>query len=334
MSKVVCRISKISTIQKIGEAGAHNFRLDGEAQREHLKAGVENPLLFGTTDLVSDVQKRLDEAHKCAHGEFRKNAVLAVEMVLSASPEYFKDQACLDIWVKKNMEWLKKEYGKNLVNAVLHLDEQTPHIQAFIVPLDKKNKLNCRSIFGGVKNMVALQTKSFEAVKSLGIERGEPKDITGVTHKTTAQWRKEMQEMDVEKTSFQKSIEEVPCITSNITGLVTAKKADEYYKKAMLDAVKKTYAPKMIKASKDALKLKAENKKLKKLNEEIQKEIKETRKRNFDLQQEFDEIKEKAFKDGYNESQKEYKENQEKLDSEKQKKLFKYKVKKDSDLKL
>ena len=54
--------------------------------------------------------------------------------------------------------------------------------------------------------MVALQTKSFEAVKSLGIERGEPKDITGVTHKTTAQWRKEMQEMDVEKTSFQKSI--------------------------------------------------------------------------------------------------------------------------------
>ena len=334
MSKVVCRISKISTIQKVGEAGAHNFRLDGEAEREHLKKGVENPLLFGTTDLVSDVQKRLDEAHKCAHGEFRKNAVLAVEMVLSASPEYFKDQACLDIWVKKNMEWLKKEYGKNLVNAVLHLDEQTPHIQAFIVPLDKKNKLNCRSIFGGVKNMIALQTKSFEAVKSLGIERGEPKDVTGVTHKTTAEWRKEMQEMDVEKTSFQKSIEEVPCITSNITGLVTAKKADDYYKKAMLDAVKKTYAPKMIKATKDALKLKAENKKLKKENENIQNEIKETRKRNFELLQEFENIKEKSFNDGYNKKQKEYTDEQEKINNDKKNKNYKYNDNKNSTLKL
>lgn len=334
MVKVVCRIQKINTIQQVGEAGSHNFRLDGEAEREHLKKGIKNPLLFGTTDLVSDVKKRLDEAEKCANGEFRKNAVLAVEMVLSASPEYFKNQAALDIWVEKNMTWLQAEYGQNLVNAVLHLDEQTPHIQAIIVPIDEKNKLNCRGIFGGYKNMTSLQDKSFEAVKELGIERGEPKEITGVTHKTTKQWRKEQRDMDIEKTSFQKSIEEVSCITSGITGLISAKKADAYYKKEMLKAVKETYAPKLIKATKDAFKLKKENEKLKKQNEEIQIEIKETRKRNFDLQQEFESIKEESFNAGYNQKQKEYKEQQEKINDDKKNKAYKDSFNKNTTLKM
>jgi hypothetical protein len=323
MAKVVCRIQKLHSMQKIGKAGSHNFRKKSEANREHLKPQFKNEILIGTEDLVSDVKKRLDQAQKNANGEFRSNAVLAVEMILSASNEYFKDRKAVDKWVSKNLTWLKSQYGDNCVNAVLHLDEQTPHIHVFIVPLDKKNKLNCREFFGGREKMKLLQDQSFLAVKDLGIQRGEPKEFTGATHKKTREWRKEQLQMDAEKTSFQESIDKVPRITTNITGLVKAETADTYYKKTITEEVKKTYAPKLLYAVKKSSKLKSENEKLKKENLEVKDEIKETRKRNFDLQQEISEVTKEAFDEGYLKSQKEYKAQQDKIHSENQKKLYK-----------
>lgn len=42
----------------------------------------------------------------------------------------------LDEWCKDNVEWLCKTYGvDNVVSAVLHMDEETPHIHATIVPI-------------------------------------------------------------------------------------------------------------------------------------------------------------------------------------------------------
>jgi FtsZ-binding cell division protein ZapB len=42
----------------------------------------------------------------------------------------------LDDWCKDNVDWLKKTFGAdNLVSAVLHLDEKTPHIHATVVPI-------------------------------------------------------------------------------------------------------------------------------------------------------------------------------------------------------
>lgn len=321
MSKVVCRIQKLHSMQQIGKAGSHNFRKKSEANREHLKPKYKNKTLIGSDDLVSDVKNRLDEAQKNANGDFRSNAVLAVEMILSASPEYFTDRAALDKWVEKNVTWLKSQYGDNCVNAVLHLDEQTPHIHVFIVPLDSKKKLNCREFFGGREKMKLLQDQSYLAVKELGIERGIPKEITGATHKKTKEWRKEQIQMDVEKTSFQESIEKMTCITSNITGLVKAEKADKYYKQLALETVKNTYVPRLKKSIKIAAKLITENKELKKENDEVNIEIKETRKRNFALQQEMSEVTQEAFEQGYKKSQQDFKAQQDRTYNENQKKL-------------
>ena len=52
------------------------------------------------------------------------------------------------------MEYLQSEYGENAINAVLHLDEQTPHIHAFITPIENKNgiyKLNNKSYMKNTK---------------------------------------------------------------------------------------------------------------------------------------------------------------------------------------
>ena len=42
----------------------------------------------------------------------------------------------LDAWCKDSCGWLQKTFGKeNVVSAVLHLDEKTPHIHATVVPI-------------------------------------------------------------------------------------------------------------------------------------------------------------------------------------------------------
>ena len=42
----------------------------------------------------------------------------------------------LDEWCQGNLDWLRKTYGAdNVVSAVLHMDEETPHIHGTIVPI-------------------------------------------------------------------------------------------------------------------------------------------------------------------------------------------------------
>ncbi len=112
----------------------------------------------------------------------RKNAVLAVEMLLTASPEYFRPEEPeraghyepekLVEWQQTVRSWLNEEYGDRIVRAELHLDESTPHIHAYLVPLDERGKLNCRGIFGGREKMSRFQDSYATAMSPLGLERG------------------------------------------------------------------------------------------------------------------------------------------------------------------
>ncbi len=83
------------------------------------------------------IQHRLDTA-----GLTRKigtNQVRALRMMLSGSPEdmqRIRAEGKLDQWCADNLAWLRKTYGEaNVVSAVLHMDETTPHIHATVVPI-------------------------------------------------------------------------------------------------------------------------------------------------------------------------------------------------------
>ena len=68
-----------------------------------------------------------------------KNQVQAIRIVLTgthADMEQIEKEGRLDEWCKDNIDWLRNTYGAdNVVSAVLHMDEETPHIHATIVPI-------------------------------------------------------------------------------------------------------------------------------------------------------------------------------------------------------
>ncbi|KAA6340336.1 Plasmid recombination enzyme [termite gut metagenome] len=68
-----------------------------------------------------------------------KNQVRAIGVMLSGTSEDMKrieDAGHLNDWCADSIDWLQKTFGaENLVSAVLHRDETTPHIHATIVPI-------------------------------------------------------------------------------------------------------------------------------------------------------------------------------------------------------
>jgi hypothetical protein len=69
----------------------------------------------------------------------RNNQVRTLQIMLSGTPEDMQRiqlKGKLDEWCRDNVEWLQETFGKdNVVSAVLHMDEKTPHIHATVVPI-------------------------------------------------------------------------------------------------------------------------------------------------------------------------------------------------------
>ncbi|ANI89314.1 hypothetical protein A9P82_08495 [Arachidicoccus ginsenosidimutans] len=178
MSYAVLRTCKIKTAANAGGLNAHLTRTMDvpNADPELLKY---NSRPIGSEDLNADIQKRIKEAGI----QPRKNAVLAVENLLTSGAEFFnyhkaedgKLQGEVNKWrafEKASMQWLEQLYGKeNIVNFTVHKDEGAPHIHAVIVPV-VEGKLNCRALLGGREKMRGLQTSFAGAVEGIGLERG------------------------------------------------------------------------------------------------------------------------------------------------------------------
>ena len=91
----------------------------------------------GVRNRTAAIQHRLDTAG--LRRKIGKNQVQAIRIVLTgthADMEQIEQTGRLDEWCQDNIDWLRKTYGAdNIVSAVLHMDEETPHIHATIVPI-------------------------------------------------------------------------------------------------------------------------------------------------------------------------------------------------------
>jgi hypothetical protein len=185
MTFAICRIQKIKSWGVLARSEVHTSRLidisNANPEIQNIKVvGNSNNLDLAT--LVRD---------KIGFQKIRSDAVLAVEMLLSASAEYFRphaphqggvyEQQRLDDFVNAVLEWLDKSWCDRIVQAELHLDEITPHIHAYLVPLDEYGKLNCKALFGTREKMHQLQDSFAAAVAHLGLMRGIKGSVA--THK-------------------------------------------------------------------------------------------------------------------------------------------------------
>lgn len=173
---------KAKAMGAIAAASAHQMRQrptpnakpDGPAPIVLHLAGGETPYQAACA-LLEGAERR------------NRDTVLCRELVLSASPSHFRpgrehiggafDPERVKAWARVSLAWARRLWPDQLASAVLHLDEQTPHLHLLVVPRIAKPeggwKLNSKVLFDRDK-LRTLQTSYGEAMAPLGIRRGEP----------------------------------------------------------------------------------------------------------------------------------------------------------------
>lgn len=190
----ICRTNKIKST-KVSSADAHNLRLIDVPHRD---PDSDFKRIFGTErSLDSKIKSYKDDGYK-----IRKDGVHVVEIVMSASPTYFRDdpkdfgvydEQKMQAWKSKTVNFLKEKYGDKLASIDLHLDESTPHVHAMIIPhfLKEKSKRRTKDqiannekadtyfakVFDAKSltsklDLIDLQSEYAEAMKPLGLARG------------------------------------------------------------------------------------------------------------------------------------------------------------------
>lgn len=177
----ILRTQKLKTIQDVAGSGSHVFRLRDTPNADPARKDENQILVGGESNLLHQVvNSRIAEGMN-EKAKVRKDSVRAIEFVLTASPEWFekatKEQ--FEKWQEANTNWLKEKYGEaNLVSAVLHVDEQTPHIHAHIVPITADGRLSAKELIGGTRDKHRkLQNDYAKAMEGFGLERGSEKSI-------------------------------------------------------------------------------------------------------------------------------------------------------------
>lgn len=172
MSFCILRAEKLKTFGNIAGSSDHNFRLretdNADKTRTHLNTtrGAQN-----TEEVIAAVKSRLATVPT-----IRKNAVLASEYYIGASPEYFigATKKEVELYLDNAEKWLKKKHGaENVVYVSRHYDETSPHISAIVVPIDPAGKLNASHFYDGHVKLSKMQTDFAEQVGApAGLERG------------------------------------------------------------------------------------------------------------------------------------------------------------------
>ena len=203
MAYAIMRTTKIKTHQGVSSSMQH-------AERERETPNADKELTPQNEVLVKynpeEMQAKIEAART------RPDNVICLELLLTTSPEYWKDQKPADIdrkeleqWCDKNMEWVEKKFGKdNIASAILHMDEKTPHLSIHITPIDERGRLNCKNWTGGKAKMRDLQDDFAEHLRPLGLERGERGSIA--EHETVQEYYAKLEKVKAKTLEQNKDI--------------------------------------------------------------------------------------------------------------------------------
>ncbi|MGL5142864.1 MAG: MobV family relaxase [Acinetobacter baumannii] len=187
MAFAILRTVKLKSFGEIGGSLSHNYRTRFTPNADRTRTIRNEHDLSSSDQAMEAIKERLPE-------KLRKNGVLCIEHLITASPDWSgwntdQERNFFDM----SVDWLKKRYGsENVITTSIHRDETTPHLVAYVVPLDDTGRLNARRWLGGRKLLSEMQTDFAHQVKDLGLQRGL--EGSRAEHKTIKEFYAEIQQ--------------------------------------------------------------------------------------------------------------------------------------------
>ena len=166
------------------------------------------------------IQSRIEQAG-C---KTRKDSTRFVDTLITASPEFFKGKPPKEVqaFFNRAADFLIQRAGKeNIVSAVVHMDEKTPHLHLTFVPLTQDNRLCAKEILGNRASLSKWQDDfhAYMVEKYPDLERGESASKTGRKHIPTRLFKQAV--------SLSKQARAIEAALDGINPLNAGKKKEE-----------------------------------------------------------------------------------------------------------
>lgn len=232
-NKIAVRVKPLKKWSDVAMATKHGRRedlskhVDPDRTKDNLhwqlrRDETTNRTVLRPQDTGADIEEAFLLRAKENGAKWRKNAIVGTELMFIASPEFFLDKddpgykAHAKKWAVDCIKAATKKFPGMIAAARLDLDETTPHLSLFFLPIyaktvtprarkdGKRNKpraphktVSHNTLFGGTgdegpKKLSALQDWAEEAMQEAGhdLKRGKRKLTVGQDHVPPAEGRR------------------------------------------------------------------------------------------------------------------------------------------------
>lgn len=197
MSYAIIRNEKY-TKDKINQLCPHNERfkkkysnqnidLSKTCQNYHLKKPVENTYVKEFNRLV--------EKNNLYISRKRPDTIYGCELVITSDKDFFDKigQEETKRYFKESYKFVSKYQNlgsENIISAVVHLDEETPHMHLVFIPVvngvtkngEKCRKVSAKDFWKGKDSYKKLQDNFYKYITEKGFDLERGKEDTGRTH--------------------------------------------------------------------------------------------------------------------------------------------------------
>ena len=205
MSYAIIRNEKLTRAQAMG-AYKHNERKTKNHSNKNIDSSKTELNYYLKKNELSYI-KEFDRIKKKYNlkGQIRSNSNIICEMVFTSDQKFFDE-----IGYEESKRYFTESYNficnyknlgeQNIISAVVHMDEDTPHMHLLFIPVvhttdkqgNKIDKVCCRDFWRGKNSYRDLQNAYFKHISEKGfkLERGELVEVTNREHYSIQEYKK------------------------------------------------------------------------------------------------------------------------------------------------
>ena len=197
MSYAIIRNDKLTRAKAMG-AYMHNERKAKNHSNKNIDSSKTELNYYIKKNELSYIKEfdRIKEKYNLK-GQIRSNSIIMCEMVFTSDQKFFDE-----IGYEESRRYFQESYNficnyknlgeENIISAVVHIDEDTPHMHLLFIPVvhikdkqgNKIDKICSRDFWKGKNSYRDLQNAYFKHIteKGFNLERGELVEITNREH--------------------------------------------------------------------------------------------------------------------------------------------------------
>lgn len=205
MSYAIIRNEKLTRAQAMG-AYKHNERKTKNHSNKNIDSSKTELNYYLKKNELSYIKEfdKIKEKYDLK-GQIRSNSNIMCEIVFTSDQKFFDK-----IGYEESKRYFEESYKficeyknlgeQNIISAVVHMDEDTPHMHLLFIPVihttnkqgNKIDKVCCRDFWKGKNSYRDLQNSYFKHISEKGfkLERGELVEVTNREHYSVQEYKR------------------------------------------------------------------------------------------------------------------------------------------------